>query len=106
MNGQTAKILCVQNGTVFLELRNGKMVDTYPVMYENENGRRTCYPFMPAYALTITKSQGQNLNIIWFDCDTVPRGSAYVALSRIKRQTNFILMTPILSKHCRPVVKE
>ena len=63
---------------------------------------------MPAYALTITKLQGQNLNkvIIWFDCETVPRGSAYVALFRIKRQTDLILMTPILSKHCRPVVKE
>ena len=35
VNSQMAKILCVQNGTVFLELKNGKIVNTYPVTYEN-----------------------------------------------------------------------
>ena len=53
--GKIAKILCVEKATVFLQLANGKVINTYPVTNETENGRRTCYPFMPASALTITK---------------------------------------------------
>ena len=107
VNGQTAKILCVEKATVFLELGNGKVVNTYPVTYQSEKGRRTCYHFMPAYALKITKSQGQNLDkvVIWFDCPTVPRGSAYVALSRIKRQTDLILLTKILIRVVRVLLR-
>ena len=40
----------------------------------------TYYPFTPAYAQTITKSQGQNIKhlIIWSDSSLVPPGTAYV----------------------------
>ena len=40
----------------------------------------TYYPFTPAYAQTITKSQEQNIKhlIIWSDSSLVPPGTAYV----------------------------
>ena len=63
VNGQLATVLLVRNKTIFLKLPNGKVVNTYPVTYSNPSGIiRTVYPFMPAYALTICKSQGQTLS--------------------------------------------
>jgi hypothetical protein len=41
--------------------------------------------------------------IIWFDCDNVPEGSAYVALSRIQRLEDLVLLTPILRCQIKPV---
>ena len=50
----------------------------------------TYYPFTPAYAQTITKSQGQNIKqlIIWLDGDLVPAGTAYFGFSRVRKRAN------------------
>lgn len=52
-----------------------------------DGNRTTCHPSVPAYASTICKVQGQNLGkiILWLDSQLVPKGSAYVALSRIRQ---------------------
>ena len=57
--------------------------------------------------MTITKSQGQNLEkvIVWFDTNSAPPGAAYVALSRIKKNEELITLTPIKSAHVQPVTK-
>lgn len=51
-----------------------------------DGSNRVFYPLVPAYATTICKIQGQTLRkvIIWLDCPYVPRGTAYVALSRLR----------------------
>lgn len=106
VNGQDGVIHSIENATIFVTLPNDKIVTIYPVTYmNNENPKVTCYPFIPSYTLTITKSQGQNLNkvIIWFDSRKVGPGSAYVALSRIRRRTDLILLTPMLENHIKPV---
>ena len=54
VNGQQATIHCVQNSTIFLKLTNSKIVSCYPVTFLDCNEeRRTCYPIMPCYALTM-----------------------------------------------------
>lgn len=49
------------------------------------------YPFAPAYAQTIIKSQRQSL-IIWLDCELVPAGTAYVGLSRVHTKSAISLL--------------
>ena len=88
VNGHLATAQLVRNKTIFLKFPNGKVVNTYLVTYRNPSGIiRTVYPFLPAYALTICKAQGQTLNnaIVWFDVDTVPIATGYVAISRVKK---------------------
>ena len=97
------------NTTIFLQLSNGNLVNTYPVTCLDKNDqRRTVYPFVPAYGLTICKAQGQMLKsaIIWFDVTMVPAGSAYVALSRVKRLRNVFFITAMQLIHFTAVQME
>ena len=83
--------------TVFLELPRGKLVHTHPVTTTNNTGHnKTVFPFSPAYALTISKAQGQTLSsiLVWFDVNTLPPACAYVTLSRVKCLHNRHLLTP------------
>ena len=108
VNGKPAIVHCVENATVFLKLRKGNIVATHPVTVTDENDfQRTCYPFAPAYAMTMTKSQGQTLDkvIVWFDSNKVGPGSAYVALSRVRRKEDLIVITRMLSAHITPVTE-
>ena len=87
VNGQIGFIHSVENKTIFVRLPTDNIISVYPVTYINADGNKiVCYPFMRCYAMTITKSQGQNIKsiIIWFDTINVPKGGAYVALSRIR----------------------
>jgi hypothetical protein len=106
VNGAQGNIAYMENETIFVELTSGKIVRLYPVTDVNhEQVRNVSYPIVPSYSMTITKSQGMNLSrvIIWFDCDNVPEGSAYVALSRIQRLEDLVLLTPILRCQIKPV---
>lgn len=92
VNGQSAIVKIRRGNTYVLCLLNGRHVPVYPVSCYDSQSRheeqrlRTCYLFVPGYALTICKCQGQTLDyvIVWFDCETLGEGSAYVALSRVK----------------------
>lgn len=56
VNGQLANVHMVENSTVVLRLKSGRLVNTYPVTYDTQNGDRiVCFPFIPSYALTIAK---------------------------------------------------
>ena len=87
INGQSATVLNYEQGTIFLQLPNSNVVAIHKVTSLVEQGsNRVFYPIVPAYATTICKIQGQTLQkvIVWLDCPYVPRGTAYVALSRLR----------------------
>ena len=69
------------------------------------NNEDYTYPFVPAYALTICKTQGQTLEraILWMDSLHVPAGAAYVALSRVKRMQDLYFMTRTFREQYKPV---
>ena len=109
VNGQRAVVKLVQNKTVFLTLPNGSVVTTHLVTCCKADGTfRTSYPFVPAYALTICKSQGQTLNevVIWMDAKIVPAGAAYVALSRVSRLENLYFLTETEANQYRPAIDD
>ena len=87
VNDQSATVITMQNQMVFLKLPTENVIALYPVTSTVDNIRTTWHPFVPAYASTICKVQGQNLGkiILWLDSPCVPHGSAYVALSRIRQ---------------------
>ena len=97
-----------------LKLPNGRHVAVHPVSgfptsvlsaSQDEPHVRTCYPFVPGYSLTICKCQGQTLQsaIVWFDCDRLPEGSGYVALSRVKTLQDIKFLTPQQISHFKAV---
>ena len=105
VNGQTATVHTMQNATVFLKLANEHIVAVYPVSATLDGHRQTSHPFAPAYASTICKIQGQNLGkiILWLDTPLVPKGSAYVALSRIRHLKDLFFITKTHSEQYRPI---
>ena len=105
VNGQQATILGCENNTIILSLPEGQRVFVYPVTRVENDTHTTRYPFSPAYAQTITKSQGRNIRhlIIWLDCDTVPPGTGYVGLSRVRTRSSISLLQPIRAHQLTPV---
>ena len=105
VNGQQATILGSENNTIILSLPEGQRVFVYPVTHVHNDTHTTRYPFSPAYAQTITKSQGRNIRhpIIWLDCDTVPPGTGYVGLSRVRARSSISLLQPIRAHQLTPV---
>jgi len=112
INGQKATVHLRQGNTIVLRLDSGSLVAVHPVSsLETQTGEnateetivRTCYPFV--YAITICKAQGQTLDnvIIWFDCQTLAPGCAYVALSRVRSFANVRFLAPLSVQHFRPV---
>ena len=91
VNSQDATIVSSRGQTIIIQFADGERAFVYPVTHAVEGqGDVTRYPFTPAYARTICKSQGQNLKhlLVWLDCPTVPPGFAYVALSRVRRKSD------------------
>ena len=95
VNGQPATVLHREGASIFLLHPKGYICCVYPVTLIDQAGnRKTVYPFTPAYSSTITKIQGQNMKkvILWLDCEKVPKGGAYVALSRIRKHEDLLFM--------------
>ena len=105
VNGQEVTINSAQNNTIVLRLPEGQRVFVYPVTHIEDERPVTYYPFTPAYAQTITKSQGQNIKhlIVWLDSDLVPAGTAYVGFSRVRKRANISFLQPIHSHQVTPV---
>ena len=114
VNGQPAIVLMIQGFTVLLQLPNAKKVSVYSVSTTDNQSHlgnpqqcqvRTCYPFVPGYALTICKCQGQTLDnvIVWFDTASLGPGAAYVALSQVKTFNSVKFLTPLQMSHFQPV---
>ena len=106
INGQDATLVSSEGNTIILRFPDGEQAFVYPVTHHVEGeGDVTRYPFTPAYARTISKSQGQNLKhlLVWLDCPVVPPGLAYVALSRVRRKADLSVMQPMLASQLTPV---
>ena len=88
VNGHQATIIFSKKNTIILRLPEGQQVFVYPVTHMEDDAPVTRYPFTPAYAQTIIKAQGQNIQhlIILLDSALVPAGTAYVSLSRVRRK--------------------
>ena len=63
------------------------------VYNRNVGGSRTQYPLRLAYALTIHKSQGQTMDKVVIDLGKCEKtlGMSYVALSRVKNFSDFLI---------------
>lgn len=116
VNGQPGVIMMMSNCSVFVRLPNGKVVAVHPVSVRITKSQdddvqechiRTTYPFIPGYAITICKSQGQTLGnvVMWFDTETLGQGAAYVALSRVKSFQNIKFLTLLHPAHFNPVTR-
>ena len=105
VNGQQATITSSQNNTIIPRLPDGQQVFVYPVTHIEDDVPVTHYPFTPAYAQTIIKAQGQNIQhlIIWLDSALVPARTAYVGLSRVRRKSAISLLEPIYAYQLTPV---
>ena len=105
INGQIGKIHAMHNSTIILELSNGKLVSVYPVTIQHGTSVVTLYPLCSAYANTMCKAQGQALAkaALWFDMEKNPPGSAYVALSCVKKLIEIFFITPLKPTFFRPV---
>ena len=106
VNGQKAIIRQIHNSTVLVEYEGG-IQPVYPVTQKAQEGQGYIvrYPFMPAYALTIAKAQGQTISklILWLDIDNVAPGAAYVALSRVRRLEDLKFLCPVNTTQFKPV---
>ena len=105
VNGQLATIISSENNTIILALPEGQRVFVHPVTHIYNDTQVTHYPFTPAYAQTITKSQGRNIKhlLLWLDSDTVPPGTGYVGLSRVRTRSNLSLLQAIRANQLTPV---
>ena len=107
VNGQLANVHTVHNHSVYLKLPNDKIVAVYPVTMKTHKTSVSLCPFCPAYATTISKAQGQTLDkaVLWFDLDSIPPGTAYVALSRVKSRNDIHFMTRLRPCFFTPVTR-
>jgi ASC-1-like (ASCH) protein len=66
-------------------------------------GTVTCYPFVLGYATTIYKLQGTELDhiTIWLDRPYI-KASAYMALSRIRKDEDYLICGHVERKHFIP----
>ena len=89
-------ILRLPEGSAFLFTQSLPSFDDVTVTY---------YPFTPAYAQTITKSQGQNIKhlVLWLDSPLVPAGTGYVGLSRIGTKAALSILQLIQANQLLPV---
>jgi len=71
--------------------------DTENQVIQNEVARIFQFPFIPAYSITVHKSQGLTLSKTLIDLSkgTFAPGHAYVALSRVRSLNDLFLASPI-----------
>ena len=114
VNGQKAIIAMKSRNTVLLRLPNSTLVSVFPltnpITTTDQDGNqvttnKTVFPFVPGYSITVCKAQGQTYDeaIIWMDSDFVPKGTGYVALSRVRTMQSIHFMTPLTYEHFKPV---
>ena len=62
VNGRIAEVVQMEGNTVILQLSNQTLVHVFPLSLKDAQGNiKTVHPLIPAYELTIPKSQGQTL---------------------------------------------
>ena len=97
VNGQIVTISALPGNTIVASHPRGAIINIFPVTRLINDIPTTLYPCLPGYATTISKIQGQTLEkvITWLDAPTTPAGTAYVALSRVRKLSDLFFMTPV-----------
>ena len=106
VNEQEATVIASERDIILLKLPNHTVVFVYPVTMADTNGqKRTRYPLIPGYGVTICKSQGLNTEslLLWLDCPFIPRRMGYVDLSRVRQREDIWLLQPIVNTQLHPV---
>ena len=95
--GQFVTVTAISSKTIIATHPNGNIINIFPMSSIINNIQTTKYPVLPGYATTIYKVHGQTLHkvILWLDTDSTPKGTAYVALSRVKSLTNLLFFIPL-----------
>jgi len=116
INGDLAKVLQLNDGTIQVQFEDGTFDDIAPyswekirfVFNEEENkiqsevvGSFTQIPVKLAWAVTIHKGQGKTFDkaIVNFGAGTFAPGQAYVALSRCRSINGLSLTVPLRPEH-------
>lgn len=105
VNGQLAKVSHFCGINIDVQLSDGTNLFVYPLtVQQQDESLITVYPIVPAYANL--KSQGQTLKdvAIYFDVDTVPSGSAYVAVTGVQKLPHLHFIVPPKVQHFNPVI--
>ena len=106
VNGMTAIVQRYdrRSGAVIVQTETGNTLCIYPVTTDDvPQGRVTYYPLKPGYADTVHKFQGAELSHVtfWPDRPGCP-AAAYVALSRVKRDEDYLLGGCVAAEHFVP----
>ena len=104
VNGQLVTVQCISGETITATHLKGHIINIFAMTTIIDDIPVTKYPFLPEYATTISKVQGQTLPnvILWFDTEISPPGTAYVALSRVSIK-DLHFLAPIKPTHFTPV---
>eukprot|EP00435_Cladocopium_sp_Y103_P046366 s2601_g13.t1 len=106
VNGMLAEVQAYDPKSRCLEVitRTGKRLAVYPITEElPDGGKITSLPVRLGYACTVPKVQGMTLEHItlWLDAAGC-RAAAYVALSRVKNDADYLIGGKVGPKHFIP----
>ena len=106
VNGMKAEVKAYDEKSHCLELLTitGKRLAVHLVTEELADGRKvTCLPVRLGYACTVPKVQGMTLDHItlWLDAGGC-RAAAYVALSRVQDDKDYLIAGPVGTRHFIP----
>ena len=108
VNGMGAKVLAYDPHSRALEVRtdSGNRVAVYPYTENVDKcGRVTCYPVRLGYASTVQKVQGATLDHVTIFLDRPGcKAAAYVALSRVKTDDDYLIAGKITPRHFVPAM--
>lgn len=106
VNGMAATVEAYDPRSKCLEVvtRTGHRLAVHMVSTELDDGRRvSCFPVRLGYACTIPKVQGMTLPHITLRLDTpCCRAGAYVAMSRVSLDRQYLIAGPVTPKHFMP----
>ena len=106
VNGMEATVrgLDAASGCLHVTTATGKELALFPFTEELDSGGKvTCYPARPGYASTVHKLQGSELAhiTIWLDVKRF-KAAGYVALSRVRRDSDYLLGGRLEPEHFLP----
>ena len=91
---------------VHVVTETGRQLAVCPLTdYVPDCGYVTVYPIRPGYASTIHKLQGAELEhiTVWLDVKKA-KAAAYVAISRVQHDADYMLGGRVTRKHFRPAM--